>query len=498
MPLRTVPLSAILSRPGLDMELLTGADQVHRPVCWAHVSELRDPVPFLLGDELLLTAGVDFPRTPEEIDGYVAGLVGAGVSALGFGVTPYYDEVPAALLSSCVERGLPLLAVPPRTPFLAVSQAAGAAIAEAQSADLRAVANAQLALTRASVRADPVAGTLRALARALGCWALLLDRDGVPLTGVRRPTGLDEDTRRLAAAVAAGSGPRSASTQVGADHVVLQPVETSTQAVAVVAVGRATRLTAGERAILAIAVSLLGLLRREGDHLHGRTAQLSTRAVLDGPEAAAQLLGELLDSRDGRCRIARAERVWRRSGAKSTSDYERLRDRLNTALVDIDGDLMRAVLPADRPPSDADLRALHRAGWLVAVGPPGEPTALADADRYAASLLTRAHATGAPLRVDSADRRMESLVDDEAARRYAAALLAPLDSAGPPGGKTLVATLHAWLAEHGSWDRSAATLGVHRNTVRHRIAQIGRLLDLDLSDPQHRADLWYAVAWRRS
>lgn len=264
MPLRTVPLGDILSRPGLDLRLLCGADQLQRPVCWAHVSELHDPVPFLLGDELLLTAGVDFPRTPEEIDEYVAGLVGAGVSALGFGVTPYYDEVPDALVRSCTARGLPLLAVPPGTPFLAVSQAAGAAIAEAQSADVRAVAAAQLALTRAAVRADPVTGTLRALATALGCWALLLDRDGVPMTGERRSAGFDQDDRNLAAAVAAGRGPRSASTQIGADHVVLQPVEASTQAVAVVAVGRPTRLSAGERAILAIAVSLLGLLRRGG------------------------------------------------------------------------------------------------------------------------------------------------------------------------------------------------------------------------------------------
>lgn len=154
------------------------------------------------------------------------------------------------------------------------------------------------------------------------------------------------------------------------------------------------------------------------------------------------------------------------------------------------------MLPADRPPRDADLTALHRAGWLVAVGPPGEPTALAEADRYAASLLVRAHATGAPLRVDAADTGLESLVDSEAARHYATALLGPLDAAGPPGGETLVATLRSWLAEHGSWDRSAAALGVHRNTVRHRIAQIGRILDLDLSDPQRRADLWYAVAWR--
>src|SRR5882757_6469665 len=136
MALRTVTLQAVVDQADLGLEVKAGKANLDRPVCWAHVSELRDPVPYLLGQELLLTAGVNFPKRPADIDTYVEGLVKAGVSALGFGVTPVYDTVPDALVKSCQDRDLPLVVVPERTPFLAVSQAVGNALADAQNVEL--------------------------------------------------------------------------------------------------------------------------------------------------------------------------------------------------------------------------------------------------------------------------------------------------------------------------------------------------------------------------
>jgi DNA-binding PucR family transcriptional regulator len=59
----------------------------------------------------------------------------------------------------------------------------------------------------------------------------------------------------------------------------------------------------------------------------------------------------------------------------------------------------------------------------------------------------------------------------------------------------LVATLRTWLALHGSWDRTAVALQVHRNTVRQRIARAAALLDMDLDDPDTRMELWFALRW---
>ncbi|WP_399135220.1 helix-turn-helix domain-containing protein [Streptomyces sp. Li-HN-5-11] len=38
-------------------------------------------------------------------------------------------------------------------------------------------------------------------------------------------------------------------------------------------------------------------------------------------------------------------------------------------------------------------------------------------------------------------------------------------------GRPLLDALWTWLTLHGSWDRTAAALRVHRHTVRHRLAR---------------------------
>ncbi|NED71172.1 PucR family transcriptional regulator, partial [Streptomyces sp. SID9944] len=54
-------------------------------------------------------------------------------------------------------------------------------------------------------------------------------------------------------------------------------------------------------------------------------------------------------------------------------------------------------------------------------------------------------------------------------------------------------TLRTWLSLHGSWDRTAVALAVHRNTVRQRIARCAALLAADLDDPDTRMELWFAL-----
>lgn len=56
-------------------------------------------------------------------------------------------------------------------------------------------------------------------------------------------------------------------------------------------------------------------------------------------------------------------------------------------------------------------------------------------------------------------------------------------------------TLRSWLSLHGSWDRTAAAMEVHRNTVRQRIGRCAALLDEDLDDADVRMELWFALRW---
>ncbi|MEU3505477.1 helix-turn-helix domain-containing protein, partial [Streptomyces hundungensis] len=124
-------------------------------------------------------------------------------------------------------------------------------------------------------------------------------------------------------------------------------------------------------------------------------------------------------------------------------------------------------------------------GWTLGVSAPAALDGLAVADLQAARALERAEATRTPLARHRA-AGFGALLDPEEAAAYARELLAPLS--GP-----LRATLRTWLSLHGSWDRSAVTLGVHRNTVRQRIGRCAALLDTDLDDMDVRTELWLAL-----
>jgi PucR family transcriptional regulator, purine catabolism regulatory protein len=70
----------------------------------------------------------------------------------------------------------------------------------------------------------------------------------------------------------------------------------------------------------------------------------------------------------------------------------------------------------------------------------------------------------------------------------AKSLLATLDS--EPGD--LIRTLTVYLDAESSLIEAAAVLGVHRNTIARRIAKIGQLLGVDLTDPDTRLALHLA------
>ncbi|TVT17223.1 PucR family transcriptional regulator [Amycolatopsis acidiphila] len=162
-------------------------------------------------------------------------------------------------------------------------------------------------------------------------------------------------------------------------------------------------------------------------------------------------------------------------------DHDGLPEWLGTPLVET-GEGFIAVVGAL-----PDLDELRAHGWLAVAGAPVPADELPAAAGEIPALLQRARAAGKPV---VAGGGLDDLVPAEAAQGFAARTLAPL--AGRP---ELVETLRSWLAHHGGWDRTAAALGVHRNSVRHRVGQAGRLLGADLSDPETRMRLWFALRW---
>ncbi|WP_028925865.1 PucR family transcriptional regulator [Pseudonocardia acaciae] len=487
VPLRTVVGDVDLAVDVVDETLRPGA--LDLPVRWAHVCELRDPAPYLLGDELLLTSGVNLPTGAAEVDRYVRGLRASGIAALGFGITPPMSAVlPDALRRACVRHGLPLLVVPQRTPFLAVSRAVAVALAEAGRRELRRIADAREALTRAAT--DGLDELARRLADRLAGWVRLLDADDRVVTEHRVPAPPPPELGGLLAHLRAGSGVRSASTELAdGSHVVAQPAYPQATSEFLVIAGRGEPFGGAERAILAVGAALLGLVGRGGSG-SGDLAASATGLLLAsaGPgEAAAALLG------DGPYRVL-AGTPYRRGPGVVEAGYHWLRARLGTPLIQVtEGPAFTAVVSSRW--DTARLDGLRADGWLAVAGGlvPAErlPGALAEVK----ALRERAVALGRPVLGGASG--LASVIEPTAAAGYAARMLAPLHSLDASRGGELLDTLRAWLAHHGGWDRTAAALGVHRNSVRHRIGQAERALDMDLSDPETRMELWFALRWSR-
>ncbi|MER6517870.1 PucR family transcriptional regulator [Streptomyces sp. NPDC001553] len=525
--------------------LPTPAASVHA----VHASEMPDPSPYLLGGELLLTAGAwlgrdDGPGAGSEADGgaratadgapggaeratahradqapadaapggaergaasalrYVERLVRAGVAALGFGVTPVHGTVPQGLTDACAALGLPLVEVPPGTPFTAVARAVWRLMAQARTAELRRVAEAQQSLAAAAARPDPVPSVLARLATALSGHAALVtpgapDRSAGrtvperarealaalarhvgapgPATATdqaagwhlsvyalgRRPTGASTDPP--GAGTGAGSGP---GTGTGTPTPPADPGSPAPQAASAPpgpVLALATPLRApGDQTIASIAAVLLTLLTADRPGGSGEGAAL-TRLLLGA--TPAQTLGP---------------GPWTAVHARGGGDPAALAAALGTPLYAAEGTLVRLLTRRDPGP---------RPGWRLGVSSPApaDPAALAAADAQAARALQRAESARAPL-ARHADTGVAGLVGEAEARAHAEAVLAPLSP-------VLRETLRGWLAHHGSWDRTAAALGVHRNTVRQRIARCAALLERDPDDADVRMELWFALRW---
>ncbi|MET8688955.1 PucR family transcriptional regulator ligand-binding domain-containing protein [Streptomyces sp. NPDC004732] len=478
-PTPPVPLAALLAREDLGLRQIAGPDAraAETAVQWVHTSEMADPYPYLLGGELLLTAGVhitDPTGAGGGLDAYVARIVAAGGAALGFGVAPVHDTVPDALAAACDHYGLPLVEVPPRTTFSGVARAVWRLMAEARHTELRRVTEAQQGLATAAARPDPIPAVLRQLAARLGGRTVLYGPDGAELqTAGQAPHAARDALRELTGVVRrpAPAAPASAADTAGATHLAAYALGGGRG----FALGVATdRREPGDHTIAGAAVVLLSLLT--GEHQGTSEAARSAALVRLLVGAPAEEIGPLLGSDLWTVVHARGEHTPLAASALGAA--------LGSGLVDPGdgdgGDMVRLLVPADREIAPAD-------GWTLGVAAPAAPGDLTAADTQAARALRRAEATRTPL-VRQHANGVADLVDPEEADAHARVLLAPLAE-----NEALTDTLRTWLSLHGSWDRTAVALGVHRNTVRQRITRCESLLATDLNDPDTRMELWFAL-----
>ncbi|MEU3683617.1 PucR family transcriptional regulator [Streptomyces sp. NPDC030592] len=539
-------LASLVHHSALKLTVRAGEDRLDVPVRWAHVSELADPVPYMEGGELLLITALKLDaEDPEVMHRYVKRLVGAGVVGLGFAVGVNYDDIPRALVEAARQEGLPLLEVPRRTPFLAISKAVSAAIAADQYRAVTAGFAAQRELTRRALTEGPE-GLLAALAAQVDGWAALYDASGAvvataPEWAGRRAARLTADVQRLrerpapASSVVGGTG--NAEHPENADRVELHSLGTSRRPRSALAVGTAAAPGTAERYAVHSAIALLTLTTERSRSLHEAGLRIDgavLRMLLAGePDHARTVAGDLYGGLlDAPFRIAVAESPAARTRASAalptggdpgaepggdplgtlTEVVESAAARAGEAVLVVpegerlvmlatDGGAAVAAcvehasaLEAARPASES-LAGGDEESLVVGLSAPSGPIAASAAYKQAEQALSVARRRG---RVCVEHEHLAAgsvlpLLADDAVRAFADGLLRALHDHDATGRGDLVASLRAWLSRHGQWDAAAADLGVHRHTLRYRMRRVEEILGRSLDDPDVRMELWLAL-----
>ncbi|MEW2286292.1 PucR family transcriptional regulator [Streptomyces sp. NPDC047841] len=515
-------LASLVHHSALKLTVRAGEDRLDVPVRWAHVSELADPVPYMEGGELLLITALKLDaEDPEAMRRYVRRLVGAGVVGLGFAVGVNYEQIPDALVDACAQEGLPLLEVPRRTPFLAISKAVSAAIAADQYRAVTAGFAAQRELTRQALNAGPE-GVLTALSAQVDGWAALYDASGAVVAAApewagRRAARLTTEVERLR------ERPAPASSVVGGpeheDRVELHSLGTGRRPRAALAVGTAAALGTAERYAVHSAIALLTLTTERSRSLHAaeqRVGAAVLRMLLAGePDharaVAGDLYGELLDAP---FRMIVAESGSGPAGeplGELAETVESAAARAGEAVLVVPEGERLVVLAADRGAAvaacvdhaaarEADRAAAEQGRaeedtLVVGLSAPAGPIAAAAAYKQAEQALSVARRRG---RVFVEHEQLAAgsvlpLLADDAVKAFADGLLRALHEHDATGRGDLVASLRAWLSRHGQWDAAAADLGVHRHTLRYRMRRVEEILGRSLDDPDVRMELWLAL-----
>lgn len=491
-----IGLVQLVERLGPGLRPTAGSRMTNAALTGVHISELDDPTPYLEGGELLLTTGIPLRGSAASLRDYVDRLHRRGVAALGLGLGAGTDAVPGGLQAACDDTGVELLIVPEGSPFLHVSRAYWDLVGKTAQADLAASLSLQTSLAQAATRPEAVAAVVTVLGTALGGWAAYLPADGTaetlwPTTESRVLGPLREETKRLDLA-----GTRAAATfpLLGRDVLEYSIIDGSrTAGFLAVCAGRPLR--AADRQLIITGCLLLAVTAQ-------REWQLTRANSIVNNTVAALILNGFVDA----ARLVAA--TWAGPPLADRVRVVALRgdsvDRLTTAeLAEQFGSVGDGLLRQSI--RDARLRNTIDGVTYLIVESFGGPDAFADLGQPGSA----SRPPGIALVVS--DPMLVSEVRPGIERLRRETLATPLGGIST-GFKQLdprtsgwvqalidyrradlVPTVTTYLKHHGQWESAARELGVHRNSLRHRIETVTALIDADLTDPDVSANLWLAL-----
>lgn len=486
-----ITVEDLVALPELGTTVLAGAGGLGRPIGWAHVCELTTPWDWLGDGDLLMTTGLGIPADAAAQVEFFTRVASAGMVGITVGedmnAPPLTDEAIAAADAA----DLPLLVTRYEIPFVALARAVAGANQEEERERLTRTQRLyeQMRLLTADTQ---LSSLLSALAREVGASLAVVDPRSNLVTGTSHDTAVSPEVVAELRSLDAQSRP--AVLRLRADGAVALALPSPRPSFLV-----ARPLTGGSVDI--------GLLQ----HVAAVVATQRAAAVAGRERArrvGASLLAQLVDGRidpvaaheqlDERGLAQRVLVLSACTGDAADPDLTGLHHVLDDAghgHLLLTRSHITYALTCDGEPVDL-LTAALPPGGQVGVSEPftaidGAPEAHRQA-RWSLHVAQVRHDRVARYGEDAGasvflPRSLEESSD--AAREVLGALLA-YDAAHD---SRLVQSLRVFLEENRSWQRAAARLIIHKQTLVYRMERVEQITGRRLDRIADVTELWLAL-----
>ncbi|MBA0052108.1 PucR family transcriptional regulator [Streptomyces sp. AJS327] len=200
-------LRTLLETRSLGLRLLSGDEELDRPVRGVMTTDLRDPSRYLSGGELVLT-GIAWHREAADSEPFVRRLVAAGVAGLAAGEAEQ-GAVPDDLVQACARHRLPLFSVSEDVAFASITEHILRQVSTERAGDLAAVVDRHRRLVASGPTGGGPEAVLDLLGSDLDLRAWVLSPTGRQIAGADTPLPRATRAELAAAHLAAHHGGRA-------------------------------------------------------------------------------------------------------------------------------------------------------------------------------------------------------------------------------------------------------------------------------------------------
>lgn len=501
-----------------------------RPVRWVHVSEVADIAHLLRGGELILTTGVAFPTTDNELVTYISDLAAAQATGVIIELGRRFSTLPAALIQSAEAHNLPLIALHSEVPFVAITEAIHAIIVNSQISQLQLGEVVHRAFHTLAAEAAAPQEIVDEIARLADCPAIfenvaghVLAFAGATTDGTEALDDWEQRSRKTAWT--------NHTTVIDGRHWLVAPVGARGQVWGRLVLLPSIPANALQQTILELGATSLALnllIEREEyllehqthrtlitdiiEHHYSSPDEVHTRTASLGVPTRRQSLVAMVVLHDRGAPLTDIARH-ARAREEATAVSRALADAEATGLVGLvkPGRLgllisapsevrMKNVLVAVAKAIHERADKLIPAGTtVIGVGPPVQ-----EIDDFHYSFIDANEAADAAenlpgdyLFVTTADIRLRGLIHllrgDPRLQNFARREIGALLTHDERYGTDLIGTLNAYLESGGNKSAAASSVFMNRATFYHRLEQIEKILNCDLDAVESRNSLYVAL-----